>query len=461
MSRLLALLRSRRLAIWLLLACVAWAVVGSAIPQLSRDGAAEVAVWRAAHPVLAVPAGLLGLHAAWTAPVFLLAMILLAASTAACAFERTRWALRTMRAGATITPARATRLETSPALQIRSELDQEETRQVAATLLRRWGYRVEPLDASRIAGMKGRYGPLGSSVFHWALTLLFVVVTLGHLTRSEGLMGVPVGGGLPNNAEEYGRLERGPLYPDRYADVAIEVPVMASGQVKDGVTIGSIPRVRIVANGVSVAEQDVYANSPLRYGSLMVHLNGEGLVAFAEMTGHDGAPAEVRRVYFDADPARASGFSEARLTYTVEGRRVDVVLEPAPRASEGQTPQVKITHGESGRTASGTVVAVGTPVSTAAGMLVVRDPGVYARLSVVDDASVYPIYALFSIGLAGLGVAIFSPRRSVWCQALSADGDVRLHVVTDGGERDAALLSELQDELLQAMGTSVQPQEGV
>jgi len=366
-----------------------------------------------------------------------------------------------MRAGGAITPARAERLETSPALQIRSGLDEGETLGVAAAVLRRWGYRIELQDGYRLAGMKGRYGPLGSPVFHWALTILFVVVALGHLTRSEGLMGVPVGGGLPNRAEEYGRLERGPLYPDRYADLIIEVPEMASGQVKDGVSIGSIPRVRIVADGVAVAEQEVYANSPLRYGSLMVHLNGEGLVAFAEMTGPGGGAAEVRRAYFDADPSRASGFSEARLTYTAAGQRVDVVLEPAPRTSEGQAPQLKVTHGESGQTTSSTVVAVGTPVQTAAGTLVVRDPGVYARLSVVDDASVYPIYALFAVGLAGLGVAILWPRRRVWCQAVAAQGDVHLHVLTDGGERDAALLSELHDELSQEMGTSMQSQEGV
>ena len=116
------------------------------------------------------------------------------------------------------------------------------------------GKKIDKTGKDTLAAMKGRYGPLGSPLFHWSLTALFVVVALGNLTRSEGLMGVPVGGQLPNHAEEYGRLERGPLYPDRYAGLFIEVPAMASGQVRDGVTIGSIPRVRLLSGGTAVAE---------------------------------------------------------------------------------------------------------------------------------------------------------------------------------------------------------------
>lgn len=454
MSRLLALLRSRRLAIWLLLACVAWAVAGSAVPQLSRDGASSVAEWRVDHPVLAVPVGALGLHAAWTAPVFLAAMTLLAVSTGACAFERTRWAWRAIRAGSQLTESRRAVLRENPALSVETgDLGIGASLEAAEAVLRRWGYRVETSGGDALAAMKGRHGPLGSPVFHWSLTALFVVVALGTLTRSEGLMGVPVGGQLPNRAEEYGRLERGPLYSDRYAGLVIAVTEMASGQVRDGVTIGSIPRVRLLAGETVVAEQDVYANSPLRYGSLMVHLNGEGLVAFVGMTAPDGTVLPVRRAYFDVDPSRSSGFSQAKFTYTGTNGRMDVVLEPSPRASDDEAPKVAVAFtGPSGESTS-VVVPVDTPVDTAAGTLVVRDPGVYARLSVVDDASVYPIYTLFAVGLAGLGVAIMMPRRRLWVLAhASAEGDVVLHVMSDSWTSDGALLVELEDELRAEIG---------
>lgn len=461
MSRIVTVLRSRRLAVWLLLACVFWAALGSAVPQYALDGKEQVVAWRADHPLAAVPAGLLGLHAAWTAPVFLLAVTVLAASTGACAFERTRWARVAVRAGARLSEARRRELREHGSVNVDAgDRDVPGALGAAETVLRRSGYRVEDSGADAIAAIKGRYGPLGSSLFHWSLTALFVVVALGHLTRSEGLIGVPVGGQVPNRADQYGLLERGPLYPDRYAGLLVAVPDMAGGQVRNGVKIGSVPRVQLISGGAVVADQDVYANNPLRYGSLMIHLAGEGLVAFVDITAPDGTVLPSKRAYFDPDSSRPSGFAQSRLAYVGPDGRFDVVLEPSPRASEDEAPKVEVTVAGPGAASMTTVTILGTQLDTPVGTLVVRDPGAYARLSVVDDASVYPIYALFLVGLAGLGLAILKPRHRVWVSADSAsEGRTRLSVVTDGGTRDTALLIELEDELRAELGHPVNAKE--
>lgn len=64
-----------------------------------------------------------------------------------------------------------------------------------------------------VAGWAGRIGLIGSPLFHWSLVGLFVAVVLGQATMSTGLIGVPEGRSVAEEADQYGTLEKGPSFP--------------------------------------------------------------------------------------------------------------------------------------------------------------------------------------------------------------------------------------------------------
>jgi cytochrome c biogenesis protein ResB len=84
-------LGSAALATWLLVFVGIWSIVGSLVPQ-SVASQSAVNVWEAGHPYAAPVARFLGLHQAFSAPIFLACVAVLGVSTAICAWQRTKLA---------------------------------------------------------------------------------------------------------------------------------------------------------------------------------------------------------------------------------------------------------------------------------------------------------------------------------------------------------------------------------
>ena len=101
-------LASTRLAIGLLLFVGVWAMVATAVPQ-GQASALEGTTWVASHPLVEPVVRALGLHQAFTAPLFMACVLLLGLSTAVCSWQRTKVAI-----------GRARRLRRAAALERRS-----------------------------------------------------------------------------------------------------------------------------------------------------------------------------------------------------------------------------------------------------------------------------------------------------------------------------------------------------
>jgi cytochrome c biogenesis protein ResB len=80
------------------------------------------------------------------------------------------------------------------------------------------------------------------------------------------------------------------------------------------------------------------------------------------------------------------------------------------------------------------------------------EAGRYARLSVVDDWSVYVMYALLGIAIAGLSVAILVPRRTAWVLLEQTDDGVALRLLTVHERRDPNFEVIAEDALLAIPG---------
>lgn len=437
-QRIFRFLRSRKLAIILILACAGWSVVGTLLPL--QPGSPEAARWAVAHPIASTLVEALGISRPFAWPPFLAVVAMLALSMATCSLDRTRWAVSRARESAGISEAVIKRLGSRPATLVEG-LDMQDTRAEVKRRLESLGLRVRATPRAMEA-RSGRLGPLGSPVFHWGLTLLIVVIALGQLTRSEGLMGVPVGESLADVPAEYGSYSSGLLYRASTPSFEVAVTRMPRSVIRDGVDIGRLPTVRLSRGGAVLAESEVYPNHPLRWRDMMIHMSADGYVALLEFAP-DGAPTSNARVYFDyaENGSLASGRIEVGST---DISSTVLVLQPVASKDVANAVRGKRYVRVDARSLEDTesaTLAEGESLRLPGGVLKVRRILPYARLSVVHDWSVYPIYALFVMSMLGLAVAVLAPERRVWVLVSQGDRGVELRWIAFHQRRDPTFAS--------------------
>lgn len=459
MRRLIALLRSRRLAVVLLLALMAFSVLGTLLPQGDATDP-DVASWDAARPGLAGLVAALGLHDVYGHPLFIAAALLLAVSTIACSWERTRAAVSAWTRSTTMPASMPGRLAERPMRTVEPTEGLD-----TAAALRPLGLRTEAERDGVLHLIGPRWGLLGSPLFHWSLAALIVVVGLGQLTRSEGMIGVPVGADVPLTAASFGTLHRGPLYAEPKGLTISARDLVRDFHSADGVARGEAAIVTISRDGAPLASGRVYPNSPLHLGSIVVHQAAVGLAAVIHVRSVTGAELGVARPLVDfadvrPDGAAVGGFDIRSPEIGDAPLLVSVALPLDPARGGGYlqrrpaAPSARLTV-----TRGGAVIATGTVTPGASvtlpglGSLQLADVVYYTRLTVVDDWSVYAIYALFATATLGLALAVLAPYREVWLLAVPDGSRVRYHVAARHAKSDPGFLDRASDALRRSPDT--------
>lgn len=449
-GRIRRLPTSRRLAVWLLAGTAGWSAIAMSVPQVSRDPAAA-ASWIASHPTAGAVAQLLGLDRAFSSPAFATAMGILLVSTLLCAWERTRISLRGWRSAGTLSPGALGRLQRRPELLVpmAPDVTPDAALSSAEDVLRTMRLKVRR-GPVLLEGSAGRVGLLGSPLFHWSLALLIAVIVAGRLTRAEGMIGVPVGERVPDVAESYRSLEAGPLYPG-HSGLGITVEGVQEAYSPNGLNLGVAVEVALWEAEREVARQLVYANHPLRYGTLMVHASDWGLApsfSLEDSRGVETARSSALVDFLPGDSVRTdvSGFD---ITDNAGESRFGIEVT-VPLNAEEPSVEITVTDLTSSDAVGPIALGVGEAHELPGGerlrlMAVPR----YGRLSIADDWSVTPMYALFALATVGLSLAILTPHRRVRILAVEAEGRVSLHVVVKH-DRGSAVFRE---EALDAIGS--------
>lgn len=429
LARAYAFLRSRRLAIWLIAAFVVYSAVATVT--------AEEGSWGTPY----------------ANPIFIAISVALTLATAACAWERTVGAIRQRNASTGLSPESLDRLREQPQIRVPVEGDippGELVERIGAGLrAQRLSVRV---GGTRVVGRAYRVGLIGSPLFHWALVLLFVFVGLGQLTRSEGLMGVPVGSSRLDALESYGTVDEGPWHTPGFTGLTFAVPEMDLTYVVDGVDRGASPLVEVYDGPELVVSHKTYPNSPLRYRSLLIHANNYGLAGrFTLETGGQSQPVEVLYDFTDGSgmAENASALLLTRGTTDVEFSS-SVALDALGNDwswSIPERPRIAWKLVEAGVATSGTVMP-GESVALGEGQALRLDSiTYYARLSVVDDWSVTPIYVLFVLAAIGLTLALLLPPKTVWVMLVEKDGRSFIHAKTRQSRGDRTFPDRVEEAL--------------
>jgi cytochrome c biogenesis protein ResB len=304
----------------------------------------------------------------------------------------------------------------------------------------------------------------GSPVFHWALFALIVVLLLGNLSRSSGLMGVAVGQSKIDQPESYGLVSAGPLRDWRGVQRTIRVDALDLHFKTGGVDRGPTPTVSVLdAQGKVLKSQRVYPNNTLNVGSLTIYPADYGLTASVSLVDTSGVEAgrsvqfvdfytkaasgtapvgflkvsdaagnAELRVYVSVPLDRVAGGLAGRLPTTPAARVLVTSLDDAPVLDQVLHPGEELALPTGGR-------------------LRLIGLGYYARLQVVSDPSIPALYAGLIVAVIGLGVAAFARQQIVSATVMTTPGGAKLAVRLRLWRNAASSRSEIETELTRAL----------
>ncbi|MBA4370848.1 MAG: hypothetical protein C0418_04640, partial [Coriobacteriaceae bacterium] len=250
---MLKTLRSRRLAVGLLTGLALYSFAATLVPRGSPDSE-QVREWAASHPIAERIAAPLAMHRAYGSPAFLLLAGLLTLSTVVCSFERTTQARRALRKTGELTESEIERLRVRPqaAMPVRADIEPGAALASAADAIRGLGMRVRS-DPRVAEGSAGRWGALGSPLFHWSLALLMLSAGAGQATRAEGFMGLPLQTAVREEHAGYLQISEGPLFGERHTGLDMVASDLVYQFVDGEVTRGPAPVITLLRDGAPVA----------------------------------------------------------------------------------------------------------------------------------------------------------------------------------------------------------------
>jgi hypothetical protein len=314
-----------------------------------------------------------------------------------------------------------------------------------------------------VEALSGGWGVFGSPVFHWSIVALMVVAAAGQATRAEGFMGLPIGDRVQDARASYLQITEGPFFGSRFTGVELVATDLVREFTVGDVDFGPSPIVTAYSGGAQVASGRVHPNSPLRVGSLLVHMAAFGPAAVVAAESVGGAEIGRTILLFDRSTETSSGTKPQVFSFasgpgaTPVDARVQVVIGRTA-ADAPATAWVSRAIIETATAGSG---AFGPPVTLAVGeflplpdggRLRLADVKDWVRVSVANDWSVAPIYALFCVAIAALAVAVIVPARRVAVMLVETEAGWSLHADTWHSRKDPTFRTRVEHVLREAAG---------
>ena len=242
-QRIRRLLASATFATWLIVFIGAWSLAASLVPQGDLAEPA-VASWVGTHAVAESIVRTLGLHRAFSSPIFLACVSLLAVSMSLCSWDRTKSAAKRARQLRSARVMDAQQLASDHDVEVScSHRDPEAVLSVASETMADLGINTRRTGGI-LSAVSHPWAVWGSPLFHWSLVLVMLAVVLGALQSSYGLMGLAVGQQKTNAPASYGLIHAGPLHDWNVAQRIIRVDSMVPRLFVDGLDRGPLRQSR-------------------------------------------------------------------------------------------------------------------------------------------------------------------------------------------------------------------------
>jgi cytochrome c biogenesis protein len=298
------LFTSMRTALLLLALLALAAIPGTVIPQRGLDPV-KVNSYLAAHPHLGPLMDKFSLFDVFAAPWFVAIFILLFISVVGCVIPRIRLHARAMRRRPPDAPRHLLRLAASTSWET-AESPQDFTKRVH-TLLRdghwRADVRTEPDGAVTVAAEKGYLRETGNLVFHIALLVLLVGISLSSLYGYKGTVLVNKGGSFANAREAYDVFEPSRLFSDsQLSPFSFTLQHFSAAYQANGEPTAFNAYIHYKTSPTASAKPyDIEVNHPLNVPGAKVFLVGHGYSLVIKVTNSKGVTQYLGQTAFLPD----------------------------------------------------------------------------------------------------------------------------------------------------------------
>ncbi|MGB4136188.1 MAG: cytochrome c biogenesis protein ResB [Microbacterium sp.] len=501
-------LTSMRVALVLLLVLAIAAIPGSIFPQRTADPNGVVK-WKADNPDLFPVVDRLSLFDVYTSPWFSAIYLLLFLSLIGCIIPRIRHHLKALRAAPPRTPARLSRLDDHRERVWDAPADQraEAARaiDVAQKQLRALGYRVARYDRGPVFSVSAERGYLretGNLIFHIALVGVLIAVGLGGSFGYTGQRVVIEGGPFVNTPMDYSSLNRGrfvseaSMPPYRVTLDSFDVTYQPYGGPASGQAGDFSANVTVQDTDRSTWKGSVRVNHPLPVDGDKVYLLGNGYapsitvrnaagtvvtsgpVAFlpqdTNMTSlgvlkiPDGMTEQLGLIGFlyptvaqlDSGALTSAYGDLISPVLTLDVYAGDLGIDDGtPRSvyvldTDGMTKltgrttdaaSIQLQPGQTADLPDGLGTVTFENASPAGATDFTKSVKRYVSLQIHHDKSGPWVLAFALLALAGLGLALFVPRRRMWVKATPGAAGVTLEYAGLARGEDPTLAAALDD----------------
>ncbi|WP_309065840.1 cytochrome c biogenesis protein ResB [Microbacterium sp.] len=498
-------LTSMRVALVLLLILAIAAIPGSIFPQRMADPNG-VTKFKADNPDLFPILDKLSLFDVYLSPWFSAIYLLLFISLIGCIIPRIRHHLKALRAAPPRTPARLSRLEDHREVQRDGSPDDAATAiDIAQKQLKALGYRVARYDRGStwsVSAERGYWRETGNLLFHIALVGVLVTVGVGGGFAYTGQKVVIEGKSFVNTLIDYNSINRGrfvtddALQPYAIGLDSFDVTYQPFGTPGAGQAGDFKANVTVREVDGSTREGSVRVNHPLSVAGDQVYLLGNGYAPTITVRNAEGTVVHSAPVEFlpqdsnmtslgvlkipDGMPeqlgitgffyptvvkletgAYASAHGELNLPLlTLDVYQGDLGIDDGtPRSVytldtssltklNGRGTDVKSIELQPGETAdlpNGLGTITFEDESPAGATDPTESVKRYVSLQIHHDASAPWVLAFALLALAGLGLALFVPRRRMWVKATASDGVIRLEYAGLARGEDPTLAAAVDD----------------
>ncbi len=496
-------LTSMRVALLLLMLLAVAAVPGSVLPQRGQDPGAVLTYLRE-HPTSGRWLDRFGFFDAFTSPWFSAIYLLLFVSLIGCILPRTLQHARNLRGRPPRAPARFGRFP-AKASGVSTASPDDVATAVAAHLRRGRVFRVDvrgedprgDRPATRtVAAERGYLRETGNLVFHIALLGLLVAVATGQLLHYRGQAIVTEGRGFANAVVDYDTFEKGAWFrPSSLSPFSMTLDEFTSEFASDAVAFAQArdftAHVTVrPADGSESRQRTIKVNHPLVVDGAKIYLQGNGFAPEVTVRDATGEVAFAGRVPFIPEdsfytsrgvikvPDVAPGLEQIGLagyflpTAVIDDDGSARSVFPQPNnpllvlqvwtgdlGLDDGVPQNVYELDTASMTAATDADGVRAQVLVAPGQTVDLPDGLgsitlgadlprYVALDLRYDPSLAWVLTFALLGLAGLGVSLFTPRRRVWLRAWALpDGTTRVELAGLARGDDAGLQGEVDRAL--------------
>jgi len=501
-------LTSMRVALVLLLILAIAAIPGSVFPQRTADPNGVVQ-YRQNNPEIFPVLDTLRMFDVYSSPWFSAIYLLLFVSLIGCIIPRIKHHAKALRALPPRTPARLGRLENHRAVERPSTADAEAAAagaiDVAEKQLKSLGYRVARYDRGRswsVSAERGYWRETGNLLFHIALVGVLVTVGIGGGFAYTGQRVVIEGSSYVNTLIDYNSINRGrfvsddSLQPYALTLDSFDITYEDFGTPGAGQAGNFAAHLTVRNVDGSKSKGTVRVNHPLHVGGDSIYLLGNGYAPTLTVRNAEGRTVFSGPVEFLPQDSAMTSLGVVKITdgmpeqlgmigflyptplkmktgaYTsvhgaltlplltldvyqgdlgVDGGNPVSVFELNTDGLEklnGRTTDQKSIELQPGETAdlpNGLGTVTFENVSPEGAKDTLQSVKRYVSLQIHHDASTPWVLAFALLALAGLGLALFVPRRRMWVKATAADDGIHLEYAGLARGDDPTLAAAVDD----------------